>query len=172
MRELNQGGKIDLILTEAEEIRRHIHGRELWFGISGDQSGNDWALSGTLNPFVLTSGVGDWGAWGKIVGPDDTPIFTGRLDFSIDRLLISEVEVLTPYLMQIVWGGTDGDDSLSLGNVSEFMYISSTDNPSKAGGGPGVFRMSQVVNGTKVWARIKCASASTMDLFIGFHGHD
>ena len=172
MRNLNQGGKIDLILAETQEIHRELHGRELWFGISADQGGNDWALAGTLNPFVLLSGIGVWGAWGKIIGPDDTPVFTGRLEFAIDRLTISEVEVLTPYILQIVWGGADGDASLALGNVTEFMYVSSTDNPSKAGGGPGDIRMRQVVNGTKVWARIKCATASTMDFFIGIHGHD
>lgn len=172
MRELNQGGKVGTILTNVLELIRHAHGREQWLGISADQGGDDWALNGTLNPFVLTSGIGDWGTWAKIIGPDDSPFFSGRTEFAIDRLVISEVEVLTPYILQIVWGGTDGDDSLALGNVSEFMYVSSTDNPSKAGGGPGVFRMRNLVNGTKVWARIKCATASTMDFFIGTHSHE
>ena len=172
MKNLNLGGKIDLILEEALEIHREIHGREKWLGISADQSGDDWALRGALAPFVLLSAPNDWGNWFKIMGPDDSPVFADRLEFAIDRLVISNVAVLTPYILQIVWGGADGDASLALHNVSEFMYVSSTDNPSKAGGGPGDMRMKSVVNGTKVWARIKCATADTMSFFIGVHGHD
>lgn len=172
MRELNQGGKIGLILTEVLEINREFHGRELWFGISADQSGDDWALRGSLNPFAFLSGIGDWGAWFKIIGSDDTPVFTGRPLFAIDRVVISSVSALTPYLLQMVWGGADGDDSLALGNVTELMYRSSTDNPAKAGGGPGKIRMDELANGTKVWARIKCETAETMELFVGLHGHE
>lgn len=171
MRYLNQGGKLDAILEEAQEIATHLLHREQWLGISADQSGDDWALRGTLNPFVLLSGIGDWGAWGKIIGPDDTPIVSGTTLFSVDRILITDVDVLTPYILQFAWGAS-GDAGVSAGDVTDFMYVSSTDNPSKAGGGPGKVLMPRIAAGTKVWARVKCATADTMDFFIGAHGHN
>lgn len=169
MRNLNQGGKIDAILVEALEIERHIHNLERWLGKSADQSGDNWAVRETLTPFQATSGIGDWGAWIKVVGIDDTPIRADMTRFDFHKLLIVDVGVLTPYIIQFA-KGESGDAGVAAGTFTEFMYLSSSANPSKAGGGPISMRTARGYAGIdKVWARVKCATADTLDFFLGVH---
>lgn len=70
------------IYDEVVEIERHLHNRERWFGISGDQSGNDWAVEAGLNAFRAISGNGDFGSdandEAKVLGTADTPAISGR----------------------------------------------------------------------------------------------
>jgi hypothetical protein len=169
MKNLNQGGKIDSILVEALEIERHIHNLERWWGKSADQSGNNWATRGTLTPFQVTSGIGDWGAWIKVVGTDDTPIRAGMTRFDFHKFLVIDVDSLTPYIIQFA-KGESGDAGVAAGTFTEFMYVASTDNPSKAGGGPISMRTARGYAGIdKVWCRIKNATADTLDFFLGVH---
>ncbi len=169
MRNLNQGGLIGAIYNEVVEIDGHFHTEERWFGISADQSGDDWALRGTLNPFVATPGAGDWGAWIKVLGPDDTPVQTGMTKFDPHRILVVDVDALTPYIIQMAHGLVDAATALSAGDFTEFMYLSSTDNPSKAGGGPIQMRCTRQDSGVMAWLRVKCASADAFTFFLGIH---
>ncbi len=171
MRYLNQGGKISAILTEAVAIERHLHNRERWFGISLDQSGDDWALRGTLNPFVLTSGAADWGAWAKILGPDDTPAIPGMVSFDGHRVLVTDMGAATPFIIQVAQG-PDADVSLAAGLFTEFMIVAADAVVARAGGAPFDIITRRVPAGTQVWARTKCATADTIDLFVGIHEYE
>ena len=70
----------------------HFHTRERWFGISGDQSGDDWALAAGLTPFQAISGNGVFGAdandEAKVLGTDDTPAITNKQFFDMHRILV------------------------------------------------------------------------------------
>lgn len=171
MRELNQGGKLRKILKETEEIEGHIHNRERWFGISSDQSGDDWALRGTLNPFVLTSGAGDWGAWAKILGPNDTPSISGMTEYDGHRVIISDLQAATPFIIQVAQGD-DPDVAVSNGLFTEFMVIANDPVVNRSGGGPMSIITRKVPVGTKVWARTKCATADTVSVFVGIHEYE
>jgi len=171
MRNLNQGGKIGTILEEILTHDEHFHNRERWFGISGDQSGDDWALRGTLNPFVLTSGANDWGAWAKVLGPDDTPAIPGMTRFDGHRVLISDIQAATPFIIQMAQG-PDADAALLVNAFTEFMVISVDTNINRAGGSPFNIITRRIPSGTKVWARTKCATADTVSLFVGIHEYE
>ncbi len=171
MKNLNLGGKIDLILAEVLIHDEHFHNRERWFGISADQTGDDWALRGTLNPFVLTSGANDWGAWAKILGPDDTPLIPGMTQFDGHRVLVVDLQAVTPFIIQVAQGD-DADAALLINAFTEFMVVANDPVVARAGGFPFNILTRKVPSGTRIWARTKCATADTASLFVGIHEYE
>ena len=158
-------------INEIAEIEHHLHNRERWFGISADQSGNNWALRGTLNPFVLTSGAGVWGAWAKILGPADTPAIPGMTKFDGHRVLVSDLGASTPFIIQVAQG-PDADVALAAGHFTEFMVVAADAVVTRAGGLPVDIITRLVDVGTQVWARCKCATADTVSCFVGIHEYE
>ncbi len=81
-------GTADSLAYKVDTLNRHNHSRERWFGISGNQSGNDWATD-TLTPFVAISGADTYGtdhAGGAgavdeayVIGTDDMPGISGMV---------------------------------------------------------------------------------------------
>lgn len=171
MRNLNAGGLLKKVYEEVVEIERHLHNRERWFGISANQTGDDWALRGTLNPFQLTSGADDWGAWAKVLGPDDTPAIAGMVKYDGHRVLITDLGAATPFIMQLAWG-VDPAAALIAGLFTEFMLVAADAVVARAGGLPVDIITKRVDVGTPIYARTKAATADTLDFFIGIHEYE
>lgn len=153
----------------------HFMNRERWFGISGDQSGNDWALEAGLTPFQAISGNGVFGADGndeaKVIGTDDTPITAGKNFYMLHKLLVLDASVATVYLLRIVYGSDTMANNEAAGQYSDVGFI----RESGVGrGAPIELKMVMLRVGTdKVWIRAKNATDNaTIDFLVGLHEHD
>lgn len=163
------------ILDELILHDEHFHNRERWLGISGDQSGDDWALAAGLNPFVAVSGNGDFGAAAKVLGIDDTPIIAGNIRFDMHRIVIVDQENATPWILRIIWGSGTAADAESAGQYSDVMLMANIAGPPvRPNGVPVDVRMVRLTAGTdKVWMKAKNATnLDEIDFFVGVHEYD
>lgn len=162
--------------TNSFFTEKHAHNRELWFGISGDQSGNDWAAD-TLNPFQAISGNGVYGIdlndEAKVLGTDDTPIITGQKRFDIKRILLEDTSVDTIWKLRIVYGSDTLANNISAGRFVEMMALFDSTNPQQSAGTPIEFILPKLNAGVdKVWIEGRNATDNaTIDFFVGVHGY-
>ncbi len=158
--------------TSLIEHDQHFHNYERWLGISSDQSGNNWATESRLTPFVATSNAGDFGTAIKVLGPDDTPIQAGMVEFDFHRLLISDLEVTSPYIIRVI-EDVDGDGVANTaegkGYYTDAMVVTSDNVAARAGGLPLDIVDKRALDGTRVWIKVKAAGSVTIDFYIGFH---
>jgi hypothetical protein len=159
------------------EIESHFHNRERWFGISADQSGNDWALD-TLNPYVAISGANAYGAdandEAKVFGTDDTPAISGMTKFDIHRILIIDVDHDTVYKLRVVYGSDTMANNITAGQYSEVMVQFDSANPQQSAGVPVEVIMERSTCGTdKVWVQAWNANNnSEIDFLVGTHEYE
>ena len=159
------------ILSTVLGIDADQHNPQLWFGISADQSGNDWAAD-TLNPFQAISGLSDYGAdandEAKVVGSADTPARAGFTTFDVHTIQIGAVSVNTEYKLRLVWHSDNLTSGVAAGNTSETMLKFDATNPQQSAAIPVRVNMPAVAAGTKVWVQCKNATDNaTVDLFVG-----
>lgn len=162
------------ITSEVTYAEDHVHNKERWFGISADQSGNDWALQETLNPYRATSGDNAWGTSGtdpaKIFGTEDTPIFVGGVRGDFHRILITANSSSTPYKLRIVWGTGTNVEAVAAGQYSEFMFTKDVADKNRK-----ILDIMtvKITSGSKMW--IECWNATndaTIDFFVGVHEYN
>lgn len=152
----------------------HFHNRERWFGISGDQSGNDWAVEAGLTPFQAISGNGDFGGdpndEAKVLGTDDTPAITNKKFFDLHRILVLTSSAATAYILRIVYGTGTMADAESAGQYTDVVFI----RESGVGrGAPISVMMPKLAVDNKVWIRAKNATDNaTIDFLVGLHEYD
>ena len=170
-------GVYNSLAYRVDEIEHHVHSRERWLGISGDQSGNNWAAD-NLNPFVAISGANDYGGdaddEAKVLGTDDTPIIAGSLKYDLHRLLVLDVDHDTVYKLRIVYGTGTMGDAITAGQYSEVVVLFDSTNPTVSAGSPVDLQMARLDVGTdKVWIQAWNASNnSNIDFLVGIHEYD
>lgn len=163
---------IDDIGQEVYEIEHHLHNRERWFGISGDQSGNDWAVAAGLTPFVAASGDGAFGTAIKILGTDDTPAIAGMTKFDPHRILVVAEENATPWVLRLIWGTGTSGDAESAGQYTDVMIVANIAGPPvRPNGMPIPLKTGRLNAGAdRLWLRVKNATdADELNFFIGVH---
>lgn len=159
------------IYEETEILDTHIHGKEHWFGISADQSGNNWG-GDTLFPFAAQSGNADYLEAGKakVVGSTDTPVIPGGLYFDLHRILITGVSENTVFKIRFIWGTGIMVDAITAGQMSEVLIKFDAINPQQSAGIPFAFIMPRLAVGTKVWAQVKSlTNLATIAFYVGLH---
>jgi len=163
--------KVDDAMIEIETIEHHFHNSEYWYGISANQTVNDWALQNTLSPFRATSGNNAWGTEGadpaKIFGTDDTPIISGGLSGDFHRILILDNSSATVYKLRIIWDPTSAAAGVTAGNYSEFMFIKEVADKNRK---ILDIMTPKISAGSKMW--MECWNATndaTIDFFVGVH---
>lgn len=166
-------GVKDSLAYKVHEIEKHHHHRERWFGISGDQSGNDWALTG-LAPFIAISGANDYGGdandEAKIFGTADTPAIAGSAYFDPGEILVLDVDHVTPYFMRFIWGTGTMAAAITALQFTEFVLMSDATNPQLAGAVPVLFGCPRIAVGTKCWVQAwNATDDSAIDFLIGMH---
>ena len=155
------------------EILDDDHTRERWFGISGNQSGNDWALN-TLAPFVATSSTNDYGAEVKVLGTDDTPIFTDSKRFDINEIFILDSTEASVWKLRTVWGTGTRADAVAAEQFSEEVVMIDPTNPQQSAGMAVMVRIIPLVVGVdKVWIQgWNATNNATIDFLVGVHEYD
>lgn len=166
-------GTKDSLAYKVNEIEKHFHTRERWFGKRADQSGDNWGED-NLTPFRAISGNGVYGAdandEAKICGADDTPIFAGSAYMDMHRILVVATSIDTHWKIRVIYGTGTMADAITAGQYSEIMVKFDSVNPQQSAGVPIEVRMPRVAAGTKIWAQAKSATDNaTIDFFAGGH---
>ena len=169
-------GAPNSLAYKVHEIEKHFHSRERWFGINGDQSGNNWAAY-NLIPFIAISGNNGYGSdaddEAKVFGTDDTPVISGSVKFDLHRMLIIDADHTTVYRLRIVYGTGTMADAITAGQYTEIMV--KYDHALFGGGGvPTEIQMPRLNSGSdKVWIQAwSPADNSQIDFFIGIHEYE
>ncbi len=165
---------VDSALAKAIEIETHIHTLERWLGISGDQSGNDWALESSLTPFSVVTQAGDFTATAiKVIGTDDTPIIAGKTFFDMHRVEIASASGAEIYILRFIYGtGADADVEEAAGRYTDTMFFAPNAAGPGADGGPLMVKFPRIAIDTKVWCKAKAASIETVTFYVGVHEYD
>lgn len=166
--------------TSDEEVfhtEEHLHTKEVWFGKSADQSGNNWGTVAGLTSFQAISGNGDFGSdaddEAKILGSDDTPVVAGKTLFDLHRILVVTQNQSSPYILRVVWGTGTMADAITAGQYSLIAVVADSTLEHIAGGAPFSVLMPQVAAGSKVWVQAKNATDNaTIDFLVGLHEYD
>lgn len=164
-------GVSNSLAYRVHEIEKHFHSPERWFGISADQSGTDWALAATLNPFVVTSGDDTWGGEAKLLGTSDTPAIGSNVRYDLHRFIVSTVSVDTIWKLQFIYGSSDAATALSAGDYTEIYVGYDSANPNTLPRQPWTIQMPRATCGTtKMWCRgWNATNLATISLYIGLH---
>ncbi len=158
---------------ESYGAEKHIHNYERWFGISGDQSGNDWALESSLAPFVATSGAADFGTAIKVLGTTDTPDQADMVKYDPHRIFVTDMNTNTLYILRFIFD-CDGDEVANTaegkGYYTDTPFIAPDTNVNRVGGVAVTIITKQVISGIRLWAKVKNAlTAKTLNFYIGIH---
>jgi hypothetical protein len=164
----NMPAILDDTYAEIEVVERHLHGNTKAFGISADQSGNNWGLRTGLLPYRVISGNGDFGSdagdEAKVLGTDDTPVETGMTFFDSGRLLVKASSNSNVWILRFIYGTGTLADAITAGQFTEEM---ATDLRK---GGTVRFQSKRVAAGSKVWVDGKNGSNNaTLDFFMLLH---
>lgn len=167
-------GVADSLSYKVEEIERHFHNREFWFGVAATPAAETHVadiMSGTIQPFQLTAGDNTWGNWVQVLGSSDTPIASG-VKFDAHRFMVTTTNSTNPYVLQIVAGESAGIAAkLTAKEYSLFPYVSSSNNNDS--GVEDVMTV-RVLSTTKIWARCACVggNGTTISFYFGIHEYE
>lgn len=169
-------GVVNSLAYRVHELERHMHNRDVWFGIATTPSGETHAadiVGGGIDPFELTTGNDDFGAWVLILGSSDTPTFGGSAAyFDSDKFIVTSTSSTNSFVLQVATGESSGlAAKITAGQYSTAMYISGSNlNDS----GVGQYRTVRVAAGEKVWARACCigANAQTITFYTAIHEYE
>lgn len=157
------------------EIERHFHNRERWFGAAAAAVGETHVadrMAGGIDPFTLTAGNDDFGAWVQLLGSEDTPIVTGAAYFDAHNVLVTGTNSTDPFIVQLVSGESSGIAAkLAVNQYTEVPYISGSNlNDS----GITHIKSPRIEAGEKIWARACCigGNGSTISVYFGIHGYE
>lgn len=126
---------------------------------------------GGVQPFVLTSGAGNFGSWVQILGSDDTPIATGKQYYDPAKILVVATSIAEQFVIQFVSGESSGIAAkIAAEDFSEAMYIAAA---TKNYSGITEVGSPRIQAGEKLWAR-SCwmggsGSGATISFYFDIH---
>ena len=157
-----------------EEVERHLHSYERWFGAATAPDGETHVadrIGTTVTAFQADAGNVTWGNWLQVLGSEDTPADVGMATYDPHRIMVVAVETANAtHFLQFALGASGGA-ALTAGTYSELVFRPQTVQ------GQEVIVMIQTRNiaaGTKAWVRVWAVgqNTSTVDFFIGLHEYE
>lgn len=165
----------DSLAYRVEEIEKHLHNNEKWFGAAAVPSGETHIVD-RMGPGIaaiaLLSGNDAFGSWTQVLGSADTPVKTGMVSFDAHRYMVTTTDSTSPFLIQVVSGESAGIAAkLASEDYSEYPYIAPT-NSNDAGINEAM--SIRTAAGTKLWARCICIgqNAKTINVYYGIHEYE
>jgi len=168
-------GVHDSLSYRAEEIERHLHNLEKWFGIATIPDGEIHVadrMVGGIQPFILEAGDDDFGDWIQILGSADTPVIGDQVKFDAHRFMVMSTNSTNPYIIQVVSGeSADIDSKIAAEEFTEAAYISASNNNDS---GISEIMARRTDSAKKVWARCACigSNGSTISMYFGIHEYN
>jgi len=165
---------VDDTASEVEEIERHLHSFERWFGAAVVPNGEIHVadrIGTTTAAFRADGGNNTWGSWLQILGSADTPADVGMTYFDGHRWLVTAIERANAVHFIQVAAGASGAEALAAGAYSEFPIKPIT---VQARASPGWIQSFRIAAGTKVWLRVWAVgqNTGTVDFFFGIHEYE
>ena len=170
-------GTPDSLAYRTNEIERHHHGRERWYGKLAVQTATDWADNVINSPFQAISGNNDYGSdpndEAQVVGTADTPVIAGRVYYDPHRILIVDCSVTTPTKIRAVYGTGTLAAAVAAGQFStKMLHI----DPAAASNAavPVVLMTPRLRCGIdKLWLQFwSLTDNATIDFYIGWHEYE
>ena len=78
-----------------EELEKHFHNNEVWFGAGG--------IKDSLTPYTLVSDNNDFGTAVELLAPAGTPFVAGNVMFDVHRAIPIAIDTASLYLVRIIW---------------------------------------------------------------------
>lgn len=161
-------GVHDSLSYKVNEIEKHFHSLERWYGDSGSNSGS---TANSLTEWQLTAGTSEaYGTevlilTGNNITINDfgfTPVY-----FDMHRMEVTDMSAVnTNYVIQF-WSGTGTFAEATL--VSESIFRAGTAVSQVS---PIMVRMNRQPVANKIWGRIKCeTNTATADILVGVHAY-
>lgn len=168
------GGFTDSLCYRVEELERHFHGRERWFGKLAVQTATDWADNNIDTPYQAKSGADDYGGdandEAQVIGTADTPAITSMTKFDIHRILIVGATETTVYKLRIVYGTGTMADAINAGQYSTIMVVVDPANGAKPAVPAEIMMPRGTAGSTKVWIQAwNVTDNATIDFYVGWH---
>ena len=167
-------GVPDSLAYRVEEIEKHLHNRERWWGAVAVPDEINAIASTVTVPFAATSGADTWGAAIPICGTADDPTpGDGDTKFDAHRLLIVDLDNdITPWKVRVIWGTGTSGDAITAGQCTEIMAMTNNIPGNQAGGTPIEVIMRRVDVGTKLWFQSwNDTLGEVLSFFYGVHGY-
>lgn len=160
------------ISAEVDEVERHLHNYERWFGLALVPNAEihvaDRLGVGVL-PFQIDAGNDTWGAWVQMLGSSDTPADVGKVKFDFHEIQMTGNERMSDYFIQFGFGASGAAALAALTYTEKVLTFD----------GINYERYFEVMSrrqnaATKVWARCLCPgqNTATLDFYIGIHEYD
>ncbi|KKM22120.1 hypothetical protein LCGC14_1628530 [marine sediment metagenome] len=157
------------IEQETFEIEKHLHNREIWFGVAAAPNGEiHVADEDAPTPFTVDAGNNSFGTALQILGSADTPVQVGMNYFDPGQLFFETAEHnQQEYFIRIICGETAAA-GITARAYSTHMLRSGT------GTFPGtevILRQPRCNAGDKLWAQVFAPGQNTSEitLHVGIH---
>lgn len=173
---INNGGGVTVndytATTDSQFVEEHFHNAERAFGLSADQSGNNWGTIEKLTPFLVTAGTSQaFGAAIKVIGPADTPVFAGSKLFDIRRINVTNTSSANDYMIRLIWG-TGSQTSAQAIAAGQFTSIAYARASAAGGSNPIDLMFKDIPVGSSVWAQCSCVTnGGTISFYAIVHEH-
>lgn len=167
-------GTADSVGYLLNEIERHFHNRERWWGAVAVPDETNACEANVTRPFVATSGNDTWGTAIPVCGTaDDMTPGDGDTVFDLHRLLITDLDDQTdPWRIRIIWGTGTSGDAITAEQWTEMMVQSNAVPGNRAGAQPLDVIMRREDVGTKIWAQVWNDTLNEeLSFFVGVHGY-
>lgn len=167
-------GVANSLCYRVEELEKHFHGRERWFGKLAVQTATDWADNNIATPYQAISGNNTYGAGAsdaaQVIGTADTPAITLMTKFDVHRIMIIDASETTTYKLRLVYGTGTKADAIAAGQYSTFMVRIDPAKGDDSGTPIDVMMPRGTAGSTQVW--LECWNATddaTIDFYVGWH---
>lgn len=150
----------------AEEVERHHHNNEVWFGDAATPSANvHEADIASLTPFQVDSGNNTWGTALLVLGTSDTPSVAGMTKWDCHKVLVTATErANTLHYLRFTFGDSEAA-GIAAGNSTVVAFYTTTTRMSAI-----EFMAKRAAAGQKLWVNAKCAAdTGTVDFVFGLH---
>ncbi len=155
---------------EVRQIERHIHSREIWFGLATSPDAElHRADENEATPFTIDAGNNDFGTAIQVLGSTDTPIQTGMTIFDPGAMFFETAQHNTQeYFIRFICGETAAA-GITANIYSTHMIRSKT----------GVFtdteielRQLRCPTGSKIWIQVKAPGQTSSEITVHFAIHE
>lgn len=168
-------GVEDSLSYRVNEVERHFHNREKWFGLASTPSGETHRadrMGPGIAPFALISGNDAFGAWVQILGSLDTPVSSGMVKLDSHRFIVTTAGSTSMFLIQVASGeSVELAAKVAAEEYTEAPFIALSNNNDS---GISDIMSRRVAVGEKVWARCICIgqNAEDINLYFGVHEYE
>mgnify|MGYP001024439238 CR=1 FL=1 len=170
-------GVSNSLAYKVEEIERHLHGRERWFGKLAVQTATDWADNNISTPFRAISGNNAYGTdpndEAQVIGTADTPAIAGNVRYDLHEMLVVASSSTTVWKLQVIYGTGTIADAITAGQYSTTMLKIDAAVGSTPATAHAIMMPRGTCGSTKVWIRgWNATDNATIDFFVGWHEYE